>query len=149
MELIPEETRKNIGVTVGGIGFTTWTLLGTLLMVATLIKPVFHAHLWPLVVIILCMMGFNSIGNIRIKLALSGLALALGLWILLNSINGWVVPPSVDLMAELPNIMAGDLSALSGALGPMLGGLAAGGAFVATFGAFMGFGAALMRIIRG
>ncbi|MCK4697119.1 MAG: hypothetical protein KAT53_02305, partial [Dehalococcoidia bacterium] len=97
--------------------------VGMLMIVFTSIAPTFHAHLWPALLSVGFAGAWLTAKGKGTKMRLAGIAFLAALWILLNSIMGWVEPVAGSALAAFltPSKMA--LSAM-GALLIVFGSLA-------------------------
>ncbi len=122
---------------VMAFGFAALAFFGMAVIVISAVNPLFHAHFWPAIVLVLC--GGLSLGikSKAVRIMLAVLALVAALWVLLNVIGKWIEPEIVgigDYLAGekgLPELMAPVLLMLAG-LGGLLGAL---GALAGLYGA--------------
>ncbi|MEA1958487.1 MAG: hypothetical protein U9N44_02275 [Chloroflexota bacterium] len=116
-------TRKKIMCTLMGVGFAGLSFVGLIFIAITCVNPLFHPHFWPMLIFQMCAGAWLMVGTKRARINLAYIALLSSLWILLNSILGFVSPPAEGL-AELT---AGMMRGLSGT-----------GSLIAVFGALLG-----------
>jgi hypothetical protein len=135
--MLGPETKAKIMGKVMAFAYAFMAFTGMALIVISSVNPLFHAHFWPAIVVVLC--GGLSLGvkskAVRIIFAVVGLVAAL--WVLLNVMGKWIEPEVVgigDYLAGekgLPELMAPVLLMLAG-LGGLLG---AFGALAGLYGA--------------
>ncbi|TEU03048.1 MAG: hypothetical protein E3J24_04765 [Dehalococcoidia bacterium] len=122
--MIGPDTVKKMIAKMLGLVFTILAFVGMLMIVFTSIAPTFHAHLWPALLSVGCSGAWLTAKGKGTKMRLAGIAFLAALWILLNSIMGWVEP------------VAG--SALAAFLTPSKMALSAMGALLIVFGSLIG-----------
>jgi hypothetical protein len=93
----------------------------------TQIVMVNHAHLWPMLIGFFCASGALVVGGKKTKINLSWVLFLVSLWIMLNTIMGWVSGPT----------LAG--AGLAEAVVPLMSPVAAIGAFLGILGGIVGF----------
>jgi len=94
----------------------------------TIIVMINHAHLWPMLIGFFCAGAALIAGGKKTKINLSYIVFVVSLWIMLNTIMGWVPGPTLEgaglaeavvpLMAPVAAI-GGFLGILGGAVGIM------------------------------
>ena len=121
--MIGPDTMKKMIAKMLGLVFTILAFVGMLMIVFTSIAPTFHAHLWPALLSVGFAGAWLTAKGKGTKMRLAGIAFLAALWILLNSIMGWVEPVAGSALAAFltPSKMA--LSAM-GALLIVFGSLA-------------------------
>ena len=120
--------------------FAFMAFVGMAVIVISSVNPLFHAHFWPAIVIVLC--GGLSLGvkskAVRIIFAVVGLVAAL--FVLINVMGGYIKPETITIgdylggekgIMGLPYLMTPVLLMLAG-LGGLLG---AFGALAGLYGA--------------
>ena len=125
---------------VMAFAFAALAFFGMAVIVASSVNPLFHAHFWPAIVLVLC--GGLSLGikskAVRVILAIVGLVA--GLFVLINVIGGYIKPETITIgdylggekgIMGLPYLMTPVLLMLAG-LGGLLG---AFGALCGLYGA--------------
>ena len=122
--MIGPDTMKKMMAKTLGVVFGMLAFMGMILIVITSINPTFHAHLWPVLLSVGCSGTWLTAKGKGSKMGLAGIAFLAALWILLNSIMGWVEPA------------AG--SALAGFMTPVMMALSATGALLVVFGSLIG-----------
>ena len=122
--MLGPDTMKKMIAKMLGLVFTILAFVGMLMIVFTSITPTFHAHLWPALLSVGFAGAWLTAKGKGTKMRLAGIAFLAALWILLNSIMGWVEPA------------AG--SALAAFLTPSKMALSATGAFLIVFGSLAG-----------
>jgi hypothetical protein len=94
------------------------------MIVYTSIVPTFHAHLWPALISVDCAGAWFIAKSKGLKMGLASIAFLAALWILLNSIIGWVAPPEGSWIADLfssPNMALSATGALLIIMGSLVG----------------------------
>jgi hypothetical protein len=94
----------------------------------TIIVMINHAHLWPMLIGFFCAGAALVAGGKKTKINLSYVVFVVSLWIMLNTIMGWVPGPTLEgaglaeavvpLMAPVA-VIGGFLGILGGAVGIM------------------------------
>jgi hypothetical protein len=94
----------------------------------TIIVMINHAHLWPMLIGFFCAGAALVVGGKKTKINLSYVVFVVSLWIMLNTIMGWVPGPTLEgaglaeavvpLMAPVA-VIGGFLGILGGAVGIM------------------------------
>lgn len=131
----PDTMKKMMGTGVS-LAVAIMAFVGMALIVISSVNPIWHAHFWPGIALIVFGGSTLAVRGKVLRLALSVLTLAAGLWVLLNVIGGWIIPEAVefeDLLngdAGLPEMIAPILLMLAG-LGGLIGAL---GGLVGIFG---------------
>ncbi len=122
--MIGPDTMKKIVVNIMGLVFAILAFVGMLMIVFTSISPTFHAHLWPALLSVGFAGAWLTAKGKGTKMRLASIAFLAALWILLNSIMGWVEPAegSIQAIFLTPSKMA----------------LSATGAFLIVFGSLAG-----------
>ena len=125
--MIGPDTMKKIVVNMMGLVFAILSFIGMLMIVFTSITPTFHAHLWPALLSVGFAGAWLTAKGKGTKMRLAGIAFLAALWILLNSIMGWVEPAAGSALATFltPSKMAlsamGALLIIFGSLAGILG----------------------------
>ena len=120
--MIGPDTIKKIVVNIMGLVFVILAFVGMLMIVYTSINPTFHAHLWPALLSVGFAVAWLTAKGKGAKMGLAVIAFLAALWILLNSIMGWVGPAEGSILAMFltPSKMAfsatGALLIVSGSL---------------------------------
>jgi len=122
--MIGPDTMKKMMVKTMGVVFGMLAFMGMILVVITSINPTFHAHLWPVLLSVGCSGTWLTAKGKGTKINLAGIAFLAGLWILLNSIMGWVEPAAGSAGAEF--------------MTPVMLALSATGALLVVFGSLIG-----------
>jgi len=122
--MIGPDTMKKMLAKMLGVVFGMLTFMGMILVVITSISPTFHAHLWPVLLSVGCSGAWLTAKGKGTKMGLAGIAFLAGLWILLNSIMGWVEPAAGSALAEF--------------MTPVMLALSAMGALLIVFGSLIG-----------
>jgi hypothetical protein len=125
--MLGADTMNKIVVKMLGLVFVILAFVGMIMIVYTSITPTFHAHLWPALLSIGLAGAWLGAKGKGAKMGVACIAFLAALWILLNSIIGWVEPAAgSDLAAFLtPSKMAfsatGALLIIFGSLTGILG----------------------------
>lgn len=122
--MLGPDTMKKIMVYMMGSAFIMLAFVGMVMIIYTSIVPTFHAHLWPALISVDCAGAWFVAKSKGLKMGLAGIAFLAGLWILLNSIMGWIAPPEGSSIAELfttPNMALSATGALLVICGSLLG----------------------------
>jgi hypothetical protein len=121
--MLGPDTIKKIVVYIMGLVFVILAFVGMLMIVYTSISPIYHAHLWPALLSVGFAVAWLTAKGNGAKTGLAIMAFLAALWILLNSIMGWVEPAEGSLLAVFltPSKMA---FAATGALLIIFGSLA-------------------------
>ncbi|GAG31797.1 unnamed protein product [marine sediment metagenome] len=122
--MIGPDTMKKLMAKMLGLVFTILAFVGMLMIVFTSIAPTFHAHLWPALLSVGFAGAWLTAKGKGTKMRLAGIAFLAGLWILLNSIMGWVEPAAGSAGAEF--------------MTPVMLALSAMGALLVVFGSLIG-----------
>lgn len=117
-----------MAVYIRGLVFVILAFVGMLMVVYTSISPVNHAHLWPALLSVGFAVAWFTAKGKGAKMGFAIMAFLAALWILLNSIMGWVEP--------------GEGSLLSVFLTPSKTAFSATGALLIIFGSLAGISAA-------
>jgi hypothetical protein len=97
--MLGPDTIKKIVVYIMGLVFVILAFVGMLMVVYTSINPTFHAHLWPALLSVGFAVAWFTAKGKGAKMGLAVMAFLAALWILLNSIMGWVEPAEGSLLA--------------------------------------------------
>jgi hypothetical protein len=122
--MLGPDTMKKIMVYMMGSVFIMLAFVGMVMIVYTSIVPTFHAHLWPALISVDCAGAWFIAKSKSLKMGLAGIAFLAALWILLNSIIGWVEPPEGSWIADLfssPNMALSATGALLIIMGSLVG----------------------------
>ena len=122
--MLGPDTMKKIMVYLMGSAFILLAFIGMVMIVYTSIVPTFHAHLWPALISVDCAGAWFIAKSKGLKMGLACIAFLAALWILLNSIVGWIAPPEGSWITELftsPNIALSATGALLVIFGSLLG----------------------------
>jgi hypothetical protein len=122
--MLGPDTMKKIKVYLMGSVFVMLAFAGMVMIFYTSIVPPFHAYLWPTLMSVACAGAWFIAKSKGLKMGLAGIAFLAGLWILLNSIMGWVVPPEGSWIDELfspPNMALAATGALLVIFGSLAG----------------------------
>ena len=122
--MIGPDTMKKMMAKTMGVVFGMLAFMGMILIVITSINPTFHAHLWPVLLSVGCSGTWLTAKGKGSKMGLAGIAFLAALWILLNSIMGWVAPAAGSAGAEF--------------MTPIMMALSATGALLVIFGSLIG-----------
>lgn len=120
--MIGPDTMKKMLAKMLGVVFVILAFVGMLMIVYTSINPTFHAHLWPALLSVGFAVAWLTAKGKGAKMGLAVIAFLAALWILLNSIMGWVGPAEGSILAMFltPSKMAfsatGALLIVSGSL---------------------------------
>ena len=132
----PETTKKVIGTSVSLV-VAILSFVAMALIVISAANPLWHVHFWPGIAILILGGSMRVVEGKTIRLVLSILVVLLGMWVLLNSIGGWIIPtaPGFD------EIISGD-AGLGELIAPVLLMLAGLGGVIGAIGGLIGvFGA--------
>jgi hypothetical protein len=83
-----------------------------------------HAQFWPMFVAFACAGAALVVGGKKTKINLAWITFVAPLWVMLNAIFGWVLPPAGSGMGEM--------------IGPLMASITAVGAFMAVLGGLCG-----------
>ena len=83
-----------------------------------------HAQFWPMLLGFLCAGTALVAGGRKTKINLSYIVFIASLWVMINAIMGWVLPPVGSGMGEM--------------IGPIMGSVTSVGAFIAILGGIVG-----------
>ena len=122
--MLGPDTMKKIMVYMMGSVFIMLAFVGMVMIVYTSIVPTFHAHLWPALITVDCAGAWFIAKSKGLKMGLACIAFLAALWILLNSIIGWVAPPEGSWIADLfssPNMALSATGALLIIMGSLVG----------------------------
>jgi len=122
--MLGPDTMKKIMVYMMGSAFIMLAFVGMVMIIYTSIVPTFHAHLWPALISVDCAGAWFVAKSKGLKMGLAGIAFLAGLWILLNSIMGWIAPPEGSWIADLittPDMALSATGALLVICGSLLG----------------------------
>jgi hypothetical protein len=84
--------------------------------------PPFHAYLWPALASVGCAGAWFTAKGKGLKMLLPTVAFAAALWIILNTIYGWVIPPegsSTNMALSATGALLIVFGSLAGILGAM------------------------------
>lgn len=135
--MLGPDTMRKIMATITGLCFAILAFIGVMLIVGTSVVPMFHAHFWPAFLIIGCAGGWLMAKGRARKIGLAVIALVPAVWVLLNSIAGWIDPAIVTTANELV-AQDGALIEMMASMSTIGLGLAATGALLAIFGSLVG-----------
>jgi hypothetical protein len=122
--MLGPDTMKKIMVYMMGLVFIMLAFVGMVMIVYTSIVPTFHAQLWPALISVDCAGAWFIAKSKGLKMGLAGIAFLAALWIMLNSIIGWVAPPEGSWIADLfssPNMALSATGALLIIMGSLVG----------------------------
>ena len=97
--MVGPDTIKKIVVNIMGLVFIILAFVGMLMIVYTSINPTFHAHLWPALLSVGFAVAWFATKGKGAKMGLAVIAFLAALWILLNSIMGWVGPAEGSVLS--------------------------------------------------
>ena len=83
-----------------------------------------HAQFWPMLAAFFCAGAALVMGGRKMKINLSYIVFLAALWVMLNAVFGWLLPPEGSGMGEM--------------IGPIMTSLTAVGAFMAVLGGLVG-----------
>ena len=139
--MLGPETKAKIMGKIMAFGFAALAFFGMAVIVISAVNPLFHAHFWPAIVLVLC--GGLSLGMkskaVRIILAL--LALVAALFVLINVIGSYIKPETITIGEYLGGEK--DIMGLPYLMTPVLLMLAGLGGLLGAFGALCGLYGAL------
>ncbi len=141
--MLGPETMKKMMATLTGLVFAILAFIGMILIMIASVNPIFHAHFWPALVIVGCAGGWLMVKGKCLKIGLSGIAMLVSLWVLINTICGFAAPPGAGLGALISGA-----AGLPEFIQPILLMFAGTGALLAVFGSVVGIWGA-MRYVEG